>query len=229
MPEVECCKCGGKIQYELIELMGTTFNFKPSFCEACIVAQEKLDEEEAEKQRMALALAQLPLRYDPKRGNRKAVEMIGTHAFVGGKPSGKSLWIGGKTGAGKTTGCCAVLEIWAKRGNTFKWRKCNDIMNGYSSLLGENCTHAAAYLKDLAYTRSLLIIDDLGVGSITQRGEELLFEIIDTRMVRGRVTWITSNLKPEGLSGWIKDSLMAERIIRRVKDTFEELSITRSK
>jgi len=229
MPESVCVMCKETIQYELLECLGRTFDFKPMYCDRCLVEKDRKEKAEIEQKRVDSALSCLPYRFDRRIGNLDAMKAIGQAAFINGRPSDRSLWIGGATGAGKTTGVCGVLEVWVQRSGSFRFLSCNEMTNTYSEKLGESQRDANEYRSSLANERRLLVIDDLGVGPITNRGEELIEAIINTRMEKKLATWVTSNLRIEGMKNWFRDSLMAERVIRRLKDVFTEIVITRRK
>lgn len=225
MPASTCKQCGASIVYELIECLGSKLDFKPGLCESCEEKIEKAEHDAREEKRVNTLLSRLPLVWDESIGNKNAVLAIGSVVFDHRKPVNVSLWIGGRVRSGKTTGVCAVAEVWARRGGKFIWHACPELLLTYSSLFGESCRMAGEYIKKLSLYDGVLIIDDVGAGVITPRGEEALFELVDTRMLKKYPTWVTSNLKPEGLSDWMKDAIMAERIIGRIKETFKEVVI----
>jgi DNA replication protein DnaC len=73
----------------------------------------------------------------------------------------------------------------------------------------------------LSLPRELLILDDLGAGKVTDRGVELLFMVLDMRMVRRAPLWITSNLTVKELGAWImrndpSQQINGQRIVRRL-------------
>jgi len=63
----------------------------------------------------------------------------------------------------------------------------------------------------------LLIIDDLGTETITERAAELIYEVIDarTRSTRRR-TWITSNCDGNDLAQHLR--AVGRKTIRRIRD-----------
>jgi DNA replication protein DnaC len=128
----------------------------------------------------------------------------------------------GGVAAGKTVSVCALARTARERGWTGRYTSCPDLLEGYSmSLKGDS--DDTDYAARFANEKGILIIDDLGVGRLTERGIELLYRIFNKRMENQHaVTWVTSNWTIDKVGEWImkagKEELTAQRIARRIAE-----------
>ena len=228
-----CLLCGRPITYEDVILWDKVMHgFKPKHCDPCIAKHNK---EEDRKKGAAIWEAHrkfLPFRWDKALGNKEAPTAITKEGITDTKtwePNGRNLWIGGVSGAGKTTGVCAVLEQMARAGRRWKYEHCPRMMLSYSDSFGKG--GGMSFVNNIAKFRGLLVLDDLGVGKLTDRGREALYCIFDERLARRLTTWVTANLKmtEDSLDAWIADEAYAHRIGRRCREMFVEVIVNRPK
>lgn len=101
------------------------------------------------------------------------------------------VFMGGQTGCGKTHICTALTVNWIKRGHAAEymlWRQ--DATRLKKSIVADS----EMYNRDMGrYTStSLLYIDDLFKGKVTEADINLAFELIDARYRAGLLTIISS-------------------------------------
>jgi len=73
----------------------------------------------------------------------------------------------------------------------------------------------------------VLIIDDFGEGKLTERGLELLYMIVDKRLILQKPVWFTSNLALNHTINWMAHDTLtrirATRILTRIDETTDAL------
>jgi len=226
---VEPCKvCGTGIQYQW---RGCYPFLKPTVCDKCY---EALERDRKHDEQIALLPYQ---KWDFKIGNNTVLKSILISAFGETRPSGEfchSLYINGRTGLCKTRAVCEAAARYIRAGGSVCYKSCHKAMARYSELLGQSMTSAKAYTNESCAFKGLLILDDLGVGTITERSLEWMFAVIDERLSGRKPTWITSNYNYDRLIKWITraDPEYAERIVRRISDlckTVEAVECTENK
>ena len=117
---------------------------------------------------------------------------------------GKGLYIYSKTkGAGKTMLACCLANELLSVSMSVKFITVLDLMELKKSSYEKGVEHVQILdeLKSL-YDAGLLILDDMGVELRSQKNEhtdQVLYQIINSRMNSKRVTIFTSNLKIEEL------------------------------
>ncbi len=216
----KCLMCDGAFSYEPIEGFP---ELKPTICEDC----DQLREYEFEQKALRAAhkrkedeISMLPYPdWDDRRGNIKLRNEIGKAVFADKDYTNRSLWVWGESGVGKTTSISCVARILIERGGKVMWTDSFDLLRGYASSF--NNQSSDFYVDNLATTTKTLIIDDIGVGKVTERGAELFYHITNRRMIKNLPTWYTSNISPSNLGKWLGSSLdlYSVRIGRRIKDT----------
>ena len=75
-------------------------------------------------------------------------------------------------------------------------------------------------LLDPLRRAEVLVLDDIGVKTLSEWGEEFLLAIFDSRHSRKLPTLVTSNVRPEGL-----DAVVFERIRSRVLELCEAVEV----
>lgn len=145
-----------------------------------------------------------PDRYDPNLGisprtlMRSNLEDCRRFANEFSAKSG-SLLFSGATGLGKTLLSACIARQVADRGFSVVYETAIRMFSDF-----ENEKFGSDYEQNRGLTRKylqcdLLIIDDLGTEMTTQFTVSALYHLINTRMMEGRSTIISTNLLPEAL------------------------------
>lgn len=133
---------------------------------------------------------------------------------------GKSLFIGGRAGAGKTHLAVALMQHWFAENYTGKLPRPQAIFLSVGDLFWklkrtfeDAGAGTAGDIIERYVSVSLLVVDDLGVGRITEwsRGD-VLYPLIDCRYREMLPTIITSNLTIAQISELVDDRI-ASRIV----------------
>jgi len=224
----KCSVCGKEMEYTIIPEIPFAH---PTLCPECN-AKRKEEEKEREVQksveRMNAEVEQLPYPdWDCSIGNNRLRNTIGTSVFKDKHLTGKSLYIHGETGCGKTRSVCSVARTIIERDDHVKYIHCLRMLSGYSNEFVNG--GAEEYLTKLGRDKRIIIVDDLGVGRVTERGAELLYYLIDERLINKLPTWITSNLEPKYLGQWFPEGLQdySDRITRRIYETYNIIDAKR--
>lgn len=107
------------------------------------------------------------------------------------KESPSLLFIGG-TGLGKTHICAAIAREVAYGGNTVLYTGAQAMFNDFSNERFRN-GYAASELTDKYFSVDLLIVDDLGAEAINQFSVSCLYDLVNTRLVKGLPVIINTN------------------------------------
>jgi len=212
---VECRVCGKDVEYRWHSSYPI---LKPTVCDGCYDKATK--HREAQKSLQSLPFGE----WDFKKGNNALLKHLLTTSLGSTKPEeGKwplSMFIHGRTGLCKTRAVCEAAKRWGDVGGVIKYLSAHKGMSKYSELLGVSMADAGRYQNSISGFHGLLIIDDLGVGAITERSLEWLFAIVDGRLTDNLPTWITSNYDYSRLQKWIgrSDSEYGDRVVRRIAD-----------
>jgi len=226
----KCRECGCEFEYE--DRKSEYFeSFVPTVCDRCFLINEKAEAILEEKHRiqdiMSMSagysqdISDWP-EWNNTLGNKELRNNIGKAMLNGNKLSGERLWLWSKkSGVNKTYSCIDVCRTAIKRGIPVLLWEWNNLQNRYSTKCGDN--RGEAFTKYMQNFKSLLFIDDIGVGPLTTRGVELLYAIFNVRYNKKLPTLITSNYKTDGADGiskWITrfSPADADRISRRMKN-----------
>lgn len=219
----KCIDCGKRYEYTPIKDCPWAH---PTICDDCNAKREQAKRDADEAKRMERLKGEIDLLpyadWDCSKGNNSLRNTIGGTVFDDGKMTGKSLWIKGDVGCGKTRSVCFVAKTVIERGGHVRYEHCRKMLSRYSHEFANGS--AEKYASGLGSDKRILIIDDYGVGKITDRGAELLYNIADDRLINNLPTWITSNLFPFEISKWFPERKTmqdyAKRIIRRITEQF---------
>ena len=115
-------------------------------------------------------------------------------------PGSESLLFTGAPGLGKTFLSACIARSVADAGHSVVYetaiRLFGEFENAkFGDYSEENQSRTEKYLKC-----DLLIMDDLGSEMVTQFSMSALYTVINTRLMEGRSTIISTNLTPDGLS-----------------------------
>ena len=160
-------------------------------------------------------------RYDPNIGAsprqlmERSLQICKAYAF-GFTQQSPSLLFSGSTGLGKTflSGC--IARTVADRGFSVVYDTVIQMLSDYESdKFGESTEESRRNLA--RYTScDLLIIDDLGTEMVTQFSVSALYNVLNTRLIKGLPTIVSTNLDSEGIR-----SRYTPQIASRLLGSFE--------
>lgn len=133
------------------------------------------------------------------------------------KDNGENLLFYGDTGLGKTFMCNCIAKSLLDKGHVVIYQtafKMFEIIEDYKFKNSES--HISKDNYENLFDCDLLIIDDLGTELTNSFTNSELFNIINTRLLSGRKTIISTNLSPMQLG-----SDYAQRIFSRIFDRFK--------
>ena len=218
------CKCGNILKpLELPSFGGGSFSVPAAvMCDECFAKSEKDAGVAAIRAYVQGLIDNKVVPYadhDPTLANLPLRDMVGSSVFADHKIHSRGVYIHGPAGIWKTRALSACALTAARRGYTVEWLDCPVLLCEYSEAVSDTM-HRAAALINRCTRPDIFVIDDFGKGVVTQRGAELLYNIINQRIVRGKPVWYTANKPPSMVKGWIKydEAGYAQSIIRRITE-----------
>ena len=133
------------------------------------------------------------------------------------KDNGENLLFYGDTGLGKTFMCNCIAKSLLDKGHLVIYQtafKMFEIIEEYKFKNADN--HLSKSNYENLFDCDLLIIDDLGTELTNSFTNSELFNILNTRLLSGKKTIISTNLSPMQLG-----SNYAQRIFSRIFDRFK--------
>lgn len=157
--------------------------------------------------------------YDLRRGLDKGVVAdLLTCSWI---RKSHNLIVTGKTGTGKTWLACALAVQAARCGLTVAYRRTGPLLEEMA--LGHDDGTILRQRKQLAKAQ-LLIIDDFGLTSLTNRGRADLLELLDER-VNSRSTIIVGQMPWKNWYDFIGDPALADAIMDRLIHSSVKLNL----
>lgn len=137
------------------------------------------------------------------------------------------LVLPGPTGTCKTRMLFLLIKrLWVDDGVNVKWYLPGQIgksmINAIRQDAYEEFTEALANVPVLA-------IDDLGKEKVTEKSQELLFDIINARVLRERPMLITTNFVGPALEKRFPDPLTAGPLVERIRNNCENITMQKGK
>ncbi len=130
----------------------------------------------------------------------------------------KGLLVHGETARGKTRAMWLLLRrLYVEEGRSFAYRDALEFSD--EAVAAYRLNQARSWAERLT-AASVLFLDDLGKGRITQRVGEGLFAVVDRRAQRHKPTFITTNFVGETFKLRLEDQETAEPLVRRLKEFF---------
>jgi DNA replication protein DnaC len=129
--------------------------------------------------------------------------------------TGKSLYLQGGAGGGKTFLSIALLRDQLARGRAGRFVVVPDLLDRIRQGYGEKAGAADAILEAVEAV-DLLVLDDLGTERDNDFALEKLYQIVNSRYLHERQTLITTNCTPKEL---------AERIGMRILSRIGEMCV----
>jgi len=121
-----------------------------------------------------------------------------------------NLWLCGGPGTGKTHLASALVHSLVQRGQRAIFAETavllQELIDGFLSI-------DSPLLKESKWSKaSLLVLDDLGMERVTERGLELLTVVVNERGLFERPTVVTSNHEPHELHEHLSERLVSRLI-----------------
>ena len=124
-----------------------------------------------------------------------------------------NLFFHGKVGLGKTFLCSCIAKEVLDKGHTVLYLPATKLFKTIEDArFHRSETDVSDAQINFFYTVQLLIIDDLGTEFSTLATQSALFDIVNSRILDGRPTIISSNLSPRELEGHCSDRLVSRFI-----------------
>jgi len=130
-----------------------------------------------------------------------------------------SLFIHGKAGVGKTVLACSLAKLYIRQNYYVKFISypafIMDLQGGF-----KRDEDVYGYAKEIALYEGMLIIDDLGVGKISEFVRQMIYYLINEREMSMLQMVITSNYDLNEIA-----NMFDERISSRIKGCCEVLNM----
>ena len=146
----------------------------------------------------------------------------GTLVLVeGSEPACLNVLISGATGVGKSYVACALGHMACRQGLKVLYRRVPRLFDEMSLAKAEG-----SYARTLARIakHELLILDDVGIGQITEAQRHDLLELLDDRYHHAS-TLVTSQLPIAQWHTWIGDPTLADAILDRLVHNAHKLTL----
>lgn len=132
-----------------------------------------------------------------------------------------NVLISGATGVGKSYVACALGHMACRQGLKVLYRRVPRLFDELALAKAEG-----SYARTLARIakHELLILDDLGIGQITEAQRHDLLELLDDRY-RHTATLVTSQLPIAQWHAWIGDPTLADAILDRLVHNAHKLTL----
>jgi DNA replication protein DnaC len=146
----------------------------------------------------------------PQRGlDRAMLKQLGTCTWIS---EHQNVLITGATGVGKSYLACALAQAACRQGKRVLYRRAPRLIDELA--LAKTAGQGAKLLSRFAKL-DLLVIDDLGIGTLKDAQRQDLLEVIDDRYGRS-ATIITSQLPLGKWHEWVADPTLADAILDRI-------------
>ena len=130
--------------------------------------------------------------------------------------TGENFLIMGNAGTGKTFISSCIANRALERGKTVYYQTAYKLFESFENAKFNKSDEESAEVVKYVHNVDLLIIDDLGTEFSTQFTSAVLFDIINSRIISGKSTVISSNLGFEELS-----NIYSERITSRFRGDYK--------
>jgi len=128
-----------------------------------------------------------------------------------------NLFFHGKVGLGKTFLCNCIAREILDKGHAVLYAPAAKLFKIIEDArFNRNEMIAPSEQIDFFYSAELLIIDDLGTEFLTIATQSALFDIVNSRILDGRATIISSNLSPKDM-----EEQYSDRLVSRLSEHYE--------
>lgn len=130
--------------------------------------------------------------------------------------NGDNLLFYGTTGLGKTFLCNCIAKSLLDKDKIVIYQTAFTILDILERRrFGKTNKEKSEYQYDLLFEADLLVIDDLGTEMTNTFTNAEIFNIVNTRLIAGKKTLISTNLDPKEIS-----EIYTDRIFSRILDKF---------
>ena len=131
----------------------------------------------------------------------------------------ENLLFYGTTGLGKTYLCNCIAKSLLDKNKIVVYQTAFTILDILENRrFGKGDKELASFQYDLLFDADLLIIDDLGTEVSNTFTNAEIFNIVNTRLIKGKKTIISTNLTPKEIS-----DIYTDRVFSRIFDKFNPL------
>ncbi len=134
-----------------------------------------------------------------------------------------NLFMYGSAGTGKTYLSSCIANLVLSRGFSVYYQSAFQLLDTLEKLkfgrFDEDEASHAEYASKYAYSVDLLIIDDVGTEFVSGYSSAALFDIVNSRLISGKSTVISSNLSPSKI-----DEIYGGRMASRITGSFDMLA-----
>jgi len=137
--------------------------------------------------------------------------------------AGRSVFVYGPNGTGKTTFACALAKQLIDMGVTVRFENSKQVITEIQSTYSGKLTD----VLERCYACRVLVLDDLGKEQPTAYALSMLYQVIDERYAAGKPTVVTSNFSRGALvNRWENADLeTAEAIVSRLCENCETVEM----
>jgi len=204
-----CPHCGKELDRKFVELFGR--RVEVPLYESCGCEESKFDGLGVARSDRDYARAGVPARYlgaEYEHGHR-ALDV----------QAGRSVYVFGPNGTGKTTFACALAKQLVDMGVTVRFENSKRIIGEIQESFKGKYTDVV----ERSTSCRVLVLDDLGKEQPTPHSLSVLYQIIDSRYSAGKPTVVTSNFSRGALvNRWEQADLeTAEAIVSRLCENCE--------
>ncbi len=133
----------------------------------------------------------------------------------------KNIILSGNAGTGKTYLSSCIANRALENGKTVYYTGAYKLFETLEALkFGKETDEGAADISKYVYDVDLLIIDDLGTEFATQFTSAAFFDIVNSRLISGKSTVISTNLNLEGI-----ERMYSQRIVSRIMGEYKEIAL----
>ena len=200
-----CHHCGGELESRDIAFLGRSWTV-PVWT-SCGCDASKLDGQDVGADEARYYLAGIPRRFigaDPAPD------------YAADVMAGRSLYITGPYGSGKTHLACSIAKAAIDAGQSVRFENSKRLITEIQGTYGGKRTDAL----ERAYGCRVLVLDDLGKEQPTEYSIAMLYEVIDARYAAGKPIVVTTNFERDELLSRLarRDAATAEAIVSRLCD-----------
>lgn len=141
-----------------------------------------------------------------------------SEGFIGNfdENNGENLLFYGTTGLGKTFLCNCIAKVLLDKNKIVIYQTAFTILDILERRrFGKGTNEMSDYQYNLLFDADLLIIDDLGTEVSNTFTNAEIFNIVNTRLIGGKKTLISTNLTPKEIS-----DIYTDRVFSRILDKF---------